>query len=288
VVLAALFAVLVGGGSAVAWSELRTPSYEVPVLVGKTEAQARAAVAELGFEVERRDTRQDGSTPGEVLDTKPKAGESLDEGGTLILFVSLGNTPAPVPTDLVGLPIEEATQALADAGQFVPVVTEAESEDVKVGVVIALGDGVPAELPKGSEVPLTVSSGPRPRPIPTGLAGKTYDDAAAALAAVQLKAVKVEEFSDDVEAGLVIELRPGSGTAPRDSEVEVVVSRGPDLVEVPSVAGQKLDEAIATLEAAGFVVGDAIGAANGKPFDTDPAAGTMARRGTTVDIFLRK
>ena len=34
--------------------------------------------------------REDGSTPGEVLDTDPEAGEQLDEGGKLVLFVSLG------------------------------------------------------------------------------------------------------------------------------------------------------------------------------------------------------
>lgn len=288
VVVATLLAVLVGGGAAFAWSEVRTPSYEVPTLVDKTEAQARAAVEQYGFKVERRDTRQDGSTPGVVLDTKPKAGDQLDEGGTLVLFVSLGNTPAPVPTDLVGTTLDEATAILADAGQFTPDVTQVESEDIAAGRVIELGADVPDELPKGSEVPLTVSKGPKPREIPTGLEGKSYDEAAAALEAVQLKAKKVDEFSDDVEAGKVIGLRPGSGTAPRDSEVEVVVSKGPDLVEVPSVRGKSLDEAVTALEAAGFVVGDVFGSAKGDPFETDPPGGTKLRRGETVDIFLRR
>lgn len=288
VLVATLLAVLVGGGAAFAWSEVRTPSYGVPTLVGKTEAQARAAVEQYGFKVERRDTRQDGSTPGRVLDTDPKAGEQLDEGGTLVLFVSLGNTPAPVPTDLVGKTLDEATAILADAGQFTPDVTQVESEDIAAGRVIELGADVPDELPKGSEVPLTVSKGPKPREIPTGLEGKSYDEAAAALAAVQLKAKKVDEFSDDVEAGKVIGLRPGSGTAPRDSEVEVVVSKGPDLVEVPSVRGKSLDEAVTALEAAGFVVGDVFGSAKGDPFETDPPGGTKLRRGETVDIFLRR
>ena len=288
VLVATLFALVIGGGAAVAWSQMRTPVYDVPVLVGKTEAAARSAVAAYDFTIERRDTRQDGSTPGEVLDTAPEAGARLRQGGTLVLYVSLGNTPAPVPTDLVGKTLDEAKAALTLAGQFTPKVTEVESEDVDAGRVIALGDGVPTELPKGSPVPLTVSKGPRPRPVPTGLVGGTYDAAAAALEDVQLVPQKVTAFSDTVEEGKVIELRPGSGTAPRDSTVEVVVSKGPELVKVPSVTGKSLDEASAALEAAGFVVGDAIGAAKGQPFETDPASGTMARRGTTVDIFLRK
>ncbi len=154
--------------------------------------------------------------------------------------------------------------------------------------MISLGPGVPAELPKGDPVPLIVSKGPAPRPIPGGLEGKSFEEAAAALEAVQLKAKKTEAFSDDVEAGKVITLNPSSGTAPRDSEVEVIVSKGPDLVVVPSVQGLSLDQAVQAIEAAGLVVGDAFGPAKGDPFLTDPSAGTKVRRGETVDIYLRK
>jgi serine/threonine-protein kinase len=289
VIAATLLAIVLGTGAAFAWNEVRTPSHEVPSLIGKTEAQARATVEELGFDVERRDTRKDGSTPGEVLDTDPKAGEQLKEGDKLVLFVSLGNTPAPVPTDLVGMTLDEAKVALDTAGQFnADPITEVESEEIAAGIVIALGDGVPAELAKGSAVPLTVSKGPKPRPIPTGLEGKTYPEAAAALEAVQLKPKQVDEFSDDVEKGKVIGLRPGEGTAPRDSEVEVVVSKGPDLVAVPSVKSKSLDEAVAAIEGAGLVVGDAFGPANGKPFETNPPSGTKVHRGATIDIYLRR
>ena len=164
-----------------------------------------------------------------------------------------------------------------------------ESEEVAAGHVISLGPDVPAELPKGSTVPLIVSKGPAPRTIPGGVEGKTYEDAVAALDAVQLKAVKVEDFSDDVEAGRIITLRPAAGTAvPRGSEVEVVVSKGPDLVVVPPVQGLSLEGAVEALEAAGLEVGDAFGPAKGDPFLTDPSAGTEVRRGATVDIYLRR
>ncbi|MEO6317221.1 MAG: PASTA domain-containing protein, partial [Acidimicrobiales bacterium] len=287
-VVATLLAVLVGGGAAYAWSEARTPVYEVPTLVSLTETQARAALEEYGFEVERQDRRADGSTPGTVLATDPEAGQSLDEGGPLVLYVSIGNELATVPTDLVNRTIDDARVVLDAAGSFTVALTEVESEDVGAGIVIAVGEGVPTELPKGSEVPLTVSKGPRPRDVPTGLEGQTYEAAAAAVEAVQLTAVRLEDFSDDVPAGQVIALNPDSGTAPRGSDVEIVVSIGPDLVAVPTVAGSTLEQAVAALEAAGFAVGDAFGPANGQPFETDPPAGTMLRRGTAVAIFLRR
>jgi serine/threonine-protein kinase len=287
-ILVAILAILVGSGGALAWSAISTPSHEIPNLRGETEAAARAAAEELGFEVRIENSREDGSTPGTVLSTEPPAGEQLDEGDTLTLVVSLGNTPAPVPTDLAGKTLEEATQILTDAGQFTPEVTEVESEEVPAGVVISLGEDVPEELPKGSAVPLVVSKGPKPRTVPGQLAGKTFEEAKAALEAVQLKAKKVDEFSDDVEKGRVIRTEPGEGqSVPRDSEVSVVVSRGPDIVEVPRVRGMSLEEAVEAIEAAGLDVGDVFGPADGDPFLTSPEAGEKVRRGTTVNIYLR-
>ncbi len=289
VVLALLLVVLVAGAGWWGYRQARTPSYPVPELVGLTEAAARAEVEPYGFKIDIRPIRVDGSQPGEVLRTDPVAGKDLREGATLALYVSLGNTPAPVPTDLVGLSIADATQRLTDAGGFTPAVTEVNDEKVPAGIVMAVGADVPAELPKGSEVPLTVSKGPVPRVVPAGLTGGTYEAAAAALKSVQLLAKQVDEFSDTVAVGAVIALRPGEGaSAPRDSTVEVAVSKGPDLVVVPSVDGLTLDQAIAKLEAAGLVVGDVAGPARGTPFTTNPEPNDKVKRGATVDIYLRR
>ena len=74
-----------------------------PTCAAMTEAAARAAAEALGFEVARQESREDGSHAGHgARPPSPAAGEPLDEGDTLTLIVSLGNTPAPVPTDLAG------------------------------------------------------------------------------------------------------------------------------------------------------------------------------------------
>src|SRR5690606_30812604 len=110
-----------------------------------------------------------------------------------------------------------------------------------------------------------------------------------ALTAVRLVPVRGEAFSDTVEAGRVIGLQPAEGTqVPRDSDVEVVVSKGPDLVTIPEVDGLDLDEAIDRLEAAGFVVEDVEGPPRGRPFETDPPAGTKAKRGSAVVLYTRR
>ena len=288
-ILVGLIAVLVGGGAAWGYVQWRIPTYQVPALVGMSEAAAIAEVEQYGFEIDIKDIREDGSTPGAVLRTDPIAGADLREGSTLVLYVSRGNTPAPVPKDLVGMTIEAATQRLDEAGGFKPTVTKVNDEAIKAGLVMAVGSDVPEELPKGSDVPLTVSDGPVPRTVPSGLAGGTYEQAAAAITAEQLVPKKVDQFSDTVAKGVVIELRPGEGEqAERDSTVEVAVSKGPDLVAVPSVDGRTLDQAIARIESAGLVVGDVSGPARGEPFTTNPEEGDMVKRGTTVDIYLRR
>ncbi len=288
-VVAAVLAALLGGGGAWAYVGTQADSYEVPPLVGLGEAAARDLADGYGWAIERREDRRDDSEPGEVLATRPEAGELLGEDETLVLVVSLGNTLAPVPTDLPGRHIDEATALLAEAGGFVAEPDPVFHEEIPEGMVIALGPDVPAELPKESAVPLVVSAGPAPRAVPADLAGGTYEDAAAAIEAVQLVPARIDEFSDDVEAGRVIGTRPAAGSeVPRDGTVEVVVSRGPDLVEVPGVSGMRLEEAIAALERAGFVAGEAYGPVRGRAFQTDPPAGTEARRGSTVDIYLRR
>jgi eukaryotic-like serine/threonine-protein kinase len=90
----------------------------------------------------------------------------------------------------------------------------------------------------------------------------------------------------------VLSIDPGAGTNTRlDATVTLVISSGPAPVDVPFVIGMHRDEAISTLEAAGFLVAE-------EPFelepgsgevslviDQDPADGT-APTGSTVTIFV--
>jgi beta-lactam-binding protein with PASTA domain len=74
---------------------------------------------------------------------------------------------------------------------------------------------------------------------------------------------------------------------PRDSAVEVVVSRGPEPKPVPDVgAAGTLAGAIDVLQKNGFVPGSVTGPAAGRPVGTDPPAGTMVVPGATVNIVL--
>jgi eukaryotic-like serine/threonine-protein kinase len=287
----ALAIVLVGAlaaGAAFAWTELRVPSHDVPSLIGLTEDQAQQVVDDNGWELERREGREDGSTPGDVIAQEPEEGVSLKEGETIALTISLGNTLTDVPADLVGKPLADAQAAIEGAGLQPAEPQYQHDETVAADVVLGLAEGTPARLPKGDPVTLVVSAGPAPRTVPDVPAGSTYEQAAAAIAAVQLVPAKVEAFSESVPAGQIIRVEPAPGTeVPRDSQVQVVVSKGPELIPVPDVRGKSVPEAAQIVQAAGFIVDGVVGDPTKEVLATSPPAGEPHPRGTKVVLLAR-
>lgn len=279
-------AMLGGGGFAV--MELRVPSHPVPQLVQLTEAQARAQIDANHWKVKKLEDRRDGTKAGEVIGQDPAPGSKLKEDKTVTITVSLGNTLTPVPGDLVGKPIEEVTAALQAASLALGTQTEEFSEDQAAGIVLSLDPNTPPQLPKGDPVNVVVSKGPKPRVVPSLPPGSNYDQAAAAISGVQLVPQKGEDFSDTVPAGQVIALNPASGTqVPRDSTVNVVVSKGPQPIPIPDVRGKNVIEATNILQAAGFTVTGV----SGNPFQnvtaTNPPIGTLAQKGSGVQLITR-
>jgi serine/threonine-protein kinase len=286
VALIAVLTVALLGGGALAYVKLRVVSHTMPSLVGLTEAQARAQADTNHWKIRKVETRQDGSTPGAVVDQDPDKGVKLDEGKTVTITVSLGNTLVNVPGDLVSKPLEEAKAALAAAGLVLAEPTHAFDEEVAKDVIITLDPGTPPQLPKGSGVNVVVSDGPAPRKVPALTPGMTFEQMAAALAAVQLKAQRVDDFSDTVPNGQVISTKPAADAeVARDSAVEVHVSKG--LPPIPNVAGLSVAAAAEKLQQAGFAVSGVDGNPSRNVTGTNPPAGTQAPKGTGVVLVTR-
>ena len=292
VIVLVLLAAGLGVGGARIYGDLTVPSYPMINVVGSTEEAARALIQDEdhGWSVKIAQVREDGSTPGAVLRTDPKASEKLQRGHRITLFVSLGNTLALVPTDVVDKPYADVEALITQAG-FVPVRTDVFDETVPKDTVLGLGELAGAEegkLAKGTNVPVNVSGGPAPRTVPKDLGDGSYEQAAAAITAAGLQPTRSDVFNDTAPVGKVVGTTPDGGAeVARDSEVQILVSKGPDVVKVPTVKGLTLQQAIAALEGAGLTVGDVFGPAKGQPFTTSPDAGTSVKRGTKVDIYLK-
>ena len=159
----------------------------------------------------------------------------------------------------------------------------------------SLPDGAAAEprseVKRGTTVTLSLSKGPAPVTVTT-VVGATLDQATAQLAADGLKVAATEAFSDTVPAGTVVDQSPKAGsTAHRGDTIQVTVSKGPEMLPVPSVIDMKADKAQKTLTDAGFVV-DVV-----KPYGIAPlnrvssqqpagGDGKTAPKGSTITIYI--
>ena len=278
-VAAAVVLALVAGGLAVAATGSGTVA--VPSLVGRTEAQAERALADAGLEAQV--TRQVADDPaGTVIGQDPAPGASVGDGDSVRLVVSRGPPKVAVP-EVAGQPVADASAALAQQG-FAVVVERRTDETVPFDVAIATDPPAGSARPKESQVTLIISDGPAPVRVPD-VAGGTYEAAAATLAQNRFSAARVDEFSTTVENGKVIRTDPAAGSlAARDSTVSVVVSKGPELVDVPDTRGKQLDAAQAQLRALGFEV-DTVSYAPGRiVLSSNPAPGTKVPKGTKVTL----
>ncbi len=102
-----LLAVL-GGLGYLAWVLFRTPTHEVPAVVGLPQDEALALVDDFEWEITVDQSRSDEyRDPGQVILTSPSAGEDLAEGSPLLVVVSEGPEFRQVP-DLSGLTLADA------------------------------------------------------------------------------------------------------------------------------------------------------------------------------------
>jgi serine/threonine-protein kinase len=106
--------------------------------------------------------------------------------------------------------------------------------------------------------------------------------------------ISSQDFSEDVNKGLVLTSIPGGGGHLSKGEtVHLVLSKGKERIPVPSLAGLTQDGATAALINAGLKVGNVsqsfdmnIGAT--LVIDGNPAKGTLVRRNSIVDLIISK
>ena len=261
----------------------------VPTVLGQTETSAVAELEEAGFEVDLADGVYSESVDrGDVVSSSPGPGDRVLPGETVTLVLSLGVEKYPVPA-LEGLTEGEARDALEQVSLEVGRVKEKFSETVESGRVIRHDPGEGRQLRPGSAVDLVVSKGRKP----INVGDWVGEDADRAQAVLERKGLVVdraqEQFDDTVPEGAVIAQTPQSGTLFRGDTVTLVVSLGPELVEVPNVRAQGVESARQELEALGFVV-QTVNASGylglGFVFSQDPGGGQSVPRGSTITLSI--
>ncbi|GAA1418081.1 Stk1 family PASTA domain-containing Ser/Thr kinase [Streptomyces thermospinosisporus] len=263
---------------------------KVPPLLAKTEQQARDRLAEEGLEVgEVTEEYSDTVERGTVISTDPKAGARIRGNGSVSLVISKGPQRVRVP-DLDGYPLDKARALLKEEGLEPGMVTREFSDSVPRGSVISTEPGKGTKVRGGAAVALTVSKG-----SPVDVPDVTGDDLADARAALQEAGLKVkvapQRVNSEHEAGQVARQNPGpGGRAAEGDTVTLTLSKGPEMVEVPDVTGDSVDEAKEKLEAAGFEVDEdrgLLGLFGDTVKGQSVPGGERAPKGSTITIKIR-
>jgi len=199
-------------------------AFTVPDVSGKTATEAVKILTDLGMKVSEERTTEDvpDQLAGRVTRTEPAKDTPAKSGDPVTLFLASGNVVLP---DLTGLPQADAQKALL-ALKLVPSVVPEESAQ-PVNTVIRQ-DRQPGIIPQGTPVTITIATTPTTATVPDNLAGMTYDQAVAALAAVGLNNVARLDVASDQPVGQVVSTDPNKGVAvSKTQKITVQVSKGP-------------------------------------------------------------
>jgi len=287
----ALVAVLLVIAGIVAWQlglfEPTEPPVVVPELTGLTLQQAEEALAAVQLGVGQVEERFSEEESGTVIAQAPEPGREVQPEATVDLVLSMGEELFEVP-DLSGMTENDAIRALRDAGFELDTIEREYNAAVPEGQVISTSPAVGGSFPSGTPVTIVVSRGTELKRVPS-VVGKTQAEADSTLKGEGFAVKVTEEFSDTVAQGTVIRQSPEAGVSLEvGSEVTIVVSKGVESIEVPGVIDMTEDEAISTLEDAGFdvLVNYQESPDDGIVLYQDPVPGATAQRGDRVTIWV--
>jgi eukaryotic-like serine/threonine-protein kinase len=194
---------------------------------------------------------------------------------------------------LLNLTYAQAKVKAEAAHLSVKVAAHAFSEVVDPGDVVSTDPKPNSSISKHGQIGLTLSKGPERYDVPV-LANDPADEAGQVLEENHFVVGEpTEVYSDTVAKGFVIESNPTAGTslAPRTA-ISLVISKGPEPVDVPDVTGKSTDDARAALEAAGLSgkvdhqkYNDQV--QSGDVISQTPASG-QAPKGSVVTLVISK
>ncbi|MBV9801872.1 MAG: Stk1 family PASTA domain-containing Ser/Thr kinase [Solirubrobacterales bacterium] len=217
----------------------------------------------------------------------------------LVLLLAGGGVAAylltrPVKQDVpavVGEPFTTAQAQLQNDGFTVSQIQVTNAKTA--GTVIGQNPLSGVKAKEGSNVSLTVSSGPGDTTVPT-VVGETLQQAKSSIQIANLKVGKVvHQSSSQYASGQVIDTSPAAGaTPPVGTAVTIFASSGPPPVQVPDVTTEDVGQAKSTLQGRGFnvVTTDQVitSASPGTVLSQSPVGGKSEPNGSTVTLVVAK
>ena len=135
---------------------------KMPNLKGDTEANARARLNALniGVHIEVLYDTNDEYEKDRVYRTDPEAGEQLEPGDQIFLYVSKGSGKVRVP-NVINQSRDYAEKVLGDL-KLVVIINEVYDDEVPLGFVISQSEVPGTEVKEGSQITIDISKGKDP------------------------------------------------------------------------------------------------------------------------------
>ena len=224
---------------------------EIPDLTGSEQAQALEDLQNLGFKVGIENSADSSVPAGSVIRTQPPSNTVINPDSLVTIIVSVGPEAFPIPY-VLDIETERAIFVVEESGFTLGQVLEVNDENIPRGFVISQNPVAGTKMSPGTTVDLVVSKGPSLIEI-SDLSRKSPEDAIQILETLGFEYELIEEYSEDVEIGLVSGTLPAAGEIVTPDElIQVIVSLG-IRIEVPEVEGLKYEDAIRVLEELGLV-----------------------------------
>ena len=234
----------------------------------------------------------DNVAAGKVISQSIEAGEKVEKGTTVTIVISKGSKSMKMP-NVKGMTYSEAEKTLKAMGLVVAAQYE-KNDSVPENTVLkqSVKDG--DNVSKGTKITLTVSSKNNTLKVPD-LTGVDKASAVSQLEKLGFK-VTILEGESDAPENTVYAQSPLSGSEQKSGTSVIIyvctASNEPSLVKVGNVTGNKENEAISTLEKAGFSVSVSKeysdNVAEGVVIRQEPAADTEKNYGSKVVIYISR
>ena len=225
---------------------------EIPDLTGSEQAQALEDLQNLGFKVGIENSADASVPAGSVIRTQLPSNTVINPDSLVTIIVSVGPEAFPIPY-VLDIETERAIYVVEESGFTLGQLLEVNDENIPRGFVISQNPVAGTKMSPGTSVDLVVSKGPSLIEI-SDLSRKSPEDAIQILETLGFEYELIEEYSEDVEIGLVSGTIPEAGEIVTPDElIQVIVSLGIK-IEVPEVEGLGYEDAINILEELGLVV----------------------------------
>ncbi|MDP9296437.1 MAG: PASTA domain-containing protein, partial [Actinomycetota bacterium] len=194
---------------------------------------------------------------------------------------------------VLGISVSQAGQRLDAAGLDTTIGKSQFSSTAAEGKVAEVDPSAGTAIRRGSAVVLHPSRGPRFVEIPK-VQGLPFSRAKAALADANLQlGEQKHRYSDTVKRGEIISQQPpAKGNIESGTKVDLLISKGPQPVDIPKVEGNSVTSATALLHGLGLQVQRVDQFDNQVPFGdvihVVPKPGATARRGDSVTLYVSK